>query len=145
MEISILGQNIKKIREQKGLSAYKLSKLAHVGTATIYEVENGTSQTLKATTLTKIANALQVEVNSLLQLEADVEYVVNDIEQLIDIFLSSDELTLNGQELSQEELDFLKFSFKKKIEELKAIRTVLKSNNHYQNGLNDLNKLIEKL
>ncbi|WP_045905935.1 helix-turn-helix domain-containing protein [Clostridium botulinum] len=101
--ISILGQNIKKIRTEKGLSAYKLSKLAKVGTTTISEIENGKRQSLNSTTIEKIANALNISTDKLMDVEENKEYVVTDIEQTIKLVLSSDELVLDDIKLNETE------------------------------------------
>lgn len=95
MNISILGQNIKRIREEKGISAYKLSKLAGVGVATIAEIESGKRQSLNTSTIEKVANALSVTVDELLTTENNKEYIVTDIYQTLNLILTSDELTLD--------------------------------------------------
>ncbi|KEI87698.1 helix-turn-helix transcriptional regulator [Clostridium botulinum] len=101
--ISILGQNIKKIRTEKGLSAYKLSKLAKVGTTTISEIESGKRQSLNSTTIEKIANALNISTDKLMDVEENKEYIVTDIEQTIKLILTSDELVLDDIKLSDNE------------------------------------------
>ncbi|MBY6898767.1 helix-turn-helix domain-containing protein [Clostridium botulinum] len=101
--ISILGQNLKKIRTEKGLSAYKLSKLARVGTTTISEIENGKRQSLNSTTIEKIANALNISTDRLMDVEENKEYIVTDIEQTIKLILTSDELVLDDIKLSDNE------------------------------------------
>lgn len=101
--ISILGQNIKKIRTEQGLSAYKLSKIAKVGTTTISEIENGKRQSLNSTTIEKIATALNITTDKLMNIEENKEYIVTDIEQTFKIILSSDELILDDIELSNNE------------------------------------------
>ncbi|MHB8035802.1 transcriptional regulator [Clostridium botulinum] len=101
--ISILGQNIKKIRTEKGLSAYKLSKLAKVGTTTISEIENGKRQSLNSTTIEKIANALNISTDKLMDVEENKEYIVTDIDQTIKLILTSDELVLDDIKLSNTE------------------------------------------
>ncbi|ACO84473.1 helix-turn-helix domain-containing protein [Clostridium botulinum] len=101
--ISILGENIKKIRTEKGLSAYKLSKLAKVGTTTISEIESGKRQSLNSTTIEKIANALNISTDKLMDVEENKEYIVTDIEQTIKLILTSDELVLDDIKLSDNE------------------------------------------
>ncbi|SHJ53916.1 Transcriptional regulator, contains XRE-family HTH domain [Clostridium cavendishii DSM 21758] len=102
--ISILGQNIKKIRESKGVSAYRLSKDANVGNATISQIESGKRQTLNADTLEKIANALNVSTNELFSLEEGQKYIVTDIEETMNLIFSSEGLTLDNIELSDLEI-----------------------------------------
>lgn len=58
----MLGEKIKELRQKKGLSQQKLSKLANVPQSTIWYIENGiSSPTLK--TLEKLARALKVPVH----------------------------------------------------------------------------------
>ncbi|KOA94263.1 helix-turn-helix domain-containing protein [Clostridium botulinum] len=101
--ISILGQNIKQLRQEKGLSAYKLSKIAGIGTTTISEIENGKRQSLNSTTIEKIATALNITTDKLMNIEENKEYIVTDIEQTFKVILSSDELLLDDLELSENE------------------------------------------
>ncbi|MBO0572788.1 helix-turn-helix transcriptional regulator [Clostridium botulinum] len=100
MSISILGLNIKRIREEKGISAYRLAKDANVGVSTISQIETGKRQSLNSKTAEKIATTLGVSVDELMTTETDVEYVVTDIEQTIKLILSSDELVLDDIELN---------------------------------------------
>ncbi len=62
MNVSILGKNIKRIRELKGISAYRLAKDAHVGASTISEIESGIRQSLNSVSMRKIAEALDVPI-----------------------------------------------------------------------------------
>lgn len=110
MNISILGLNIKKIREEKGFSAYKLAKIAGVGGATISEIESGKRQSLNSTSIEKIANALEVAIDELMATENNIEYVVTDIEQTVNLILSSDELVLDDIELNRNEKEQLKMA-----------------------------------
>ncbi|NFK78951.1 helix-turn-helix transcriptional regulator [Clostridium botulinum] len=103
MSISILGLNIKRIREEKGISAYRLAKDANVGVSTISQIETGKRQSLNSKTAEKIATTLGVSVDELMTTETDVEYVVTDIEQTIKLILSSDELVLDDIELNDTE------------------------------------------
>lgn len=130
MSISILGINIKKIREEKGLSAYKLAQLAKVGNATISEIESGVRQSLNTSTVEKIANALGVSANDLFATEDNVEYIVTDIEQAMTILLSSDELVLDDIELNDTEKQQLSLS----------IDIALNSIRHYRDALGKVKK-----
>ncbi|MCW6059733.1 helix-turn-helix transcriptional regulator [Clostridium sporogenes] len=103
MSISILGLNIKRIREEKGISAYRLAKDANVGVSTISQIETGKRQSLNSKTAEKIATTLGVSVDELMTTESDVEYVVTDIEQTIKLILSSDELVLDDIKLNETE------------------------------------------
>lgn len=108
MSISILGINIKKIREAKGISAYKLSKDANVGGATISEIERGIRQSLNTNTIEKIASTLGVKTDDLLATEDNKEYIVSDIMQTIDVILTSDELLLDDKEMNKTEKEQFK-------------------------------------
>jgi len=59
--------NIKKYRKQKELSQDKLSKLADVAYNTIIKIESGENPNPTIDTLTKIAKALDVSVDSLIK------------------------------------------------------------------------------
>lgn len=101
MSASILGLNIKRIREEKGISAYRLAKDAGVGVSTISQIETGKRQSLNSNTAEKIATTLGVSVDELMATETNVEYVVTDVEQAIKLILSSDELLLDDIELNE--------------------------------------------
>lgn len=103
MSISILGMNIKRIREEKGISAYKLAKEANISSATISQIESGNRQSLNSNTVEKIANVLGVGVDELFSTESNKEYIVTDIEQAMRLMLSSDELVLDDNELTEME------------------------------------------
>ncbi|MBU3208583.1 helix-turn-helix transcriptional regulator [Clostridium algidicarnis] len=101
--ISILGINIKRIREKKGISAYRLAKDANVGASTISQIESGKRQSLNSVTAEKIANVLEVSTDELFATENNTEYVVTDIEQTMNLVLSSEELVLDDIEITEEE------------------------------------------
>lgn len=103
VNISILGLNIKRIREEKGISAYKLAKEAEVGASTISQIESGKRQSLNTSTIEKIANVLEVSTDELLSTEPNTEYIIADIEQTIRLVLSSDELVLDDIEMTNKE------------------------------------------
>ena len=62
-----LGQNLKKLREKKGLSQDRLSKLADVANNTIIKIEQGENENPTLETLRKIAKALEISVDELIQ------------------------------------------------------------------------------
>ena len=64
---SKIGKNIKKIRQEKGISQDRLSKLADLSLNTVVTVESGANPNPTIETLTKIANALDVKVDDLLK------------------------------------------------------------------------------
>lgn len=65
--MSTIGKNIKKLREQKGISQDRLSKLADISLNTISKLELEESPNPTIETLQKIAKALEVEVDNLLK------------------------------------------------------------------------------
>ncbi len=61
-----LPKNLKKMREQKGLSQDRLAKLADVANNTIIKIEQGENINPTLDTLKKIAKALDVKVDELI-------------------------------------------------------------------------------
>ncbi|PJI06601.1 MULTISPECIES: helix-turn-helix domain-containing protein [Clostridium] len=110
MEVSILGKNIKNIREKKGMNAYTLSKKAHVGASTISEIESGIRQNLNSSTVMKVANALGVSFDYLYKAETNTEYVIEDIEDALEMVLNSEELKLDDTKLNDNEQQQLKIA-----------------------------------
>lgn len=62
---SKIGKNIKKLRQEKGISQDRLSKLADLSLNTVVTVESGANPNPTIETLTKIAKALEVGVDYL--------------------------------------------------------------------------------
>ena len=62
-----IADNVKKLRASKGLSLEKVSRLADVSLNTIVKIENGVNQNPTIDTLSKIATALDVGVDDLIQ------------------------------------------------------------------------------
>ena len=62
-----ISHNLKLIRKQKGLSLEKISKLADLSLNTVVKIESGMNQNPTISTLTKLANALQVGVDDLIK------------------------------------------------------------------------------
>lgn len=63
---SKIDKNLKKIRQEKGISQDRLSKLADLSLNTVVTVESGANPNPTITTLKKIAEALSVSVDKLL-------------------------------------------------------------------------------
>lgn len=61
-----VGERIRKIRQEKGLSQKELGKRLNVSQQMIGQYENS-NETLKPITLQKIASALQISINDLLE------------------------------------------------------------------------------
>ncbi len=62
-----IGKNIKKLRKKQGISQDRLSKLADLSLNTVVTVESGANENPTIDTLTKIATALEVGVDDLIQ------------------------------------------------------------------------------
>lgn len=60
-----LANNIKKLREAKGLSQEKLARLADVANNTLIKMESGENQNPTLETLKKVAQALAVNIDEL--------------------------------------------------------------------------------
>lgn len=103
MNVSILGLNIKEIRTRQKISGSELAKRAGVGSATISQIENGTRQTLKGTTINKIADALHVSVNELLRDGDSVQIDTDDACDILSVLCSSGCAKLDGQLLDEGE------------------------------------------
>ena len=61
-----LANNIKKLREAKGLSQEKLARLADVANNTLIKMESGENQNPTLDTLKKVAKAVGVRVDDLI-------------------------------------------------------------------------------
>lgn len=62
-----IADNLKKLRAKKGLSLEKVARFADLSLNTIVKIENGVNQNPTIETLTKIAKALEVGVDDLIQ------------------------------------------------------------------------------
>ena len=62
-----LSKNLRKLREQKGLSQDRLAKLADIANNTIIKIEQGENQNPTLDTLKKLAKALAVSVDDLIK------------------------------------------------------------------------------
>lgn len=65
--MSTIGKNIKKYRQDKGLSQDKLSKLADLSLNTVVKIELDESPNPTIETIQRIAKALDVSVDDLLK------------------------------------------------------------------------------
>ena len=122
MGISLLGKNIKEYRNKKGLSLKKLTEIAEVGYATIYDLENGKKQNINSTTLEKVATALETSTNELLGIDV-IEHTVDDIPDTIDAIFESDELEIDGIKLTSKEKDILKSIYENGIDVIRLMRS----------------------
>lgn len=64
---NIIGKNMKRLRAEQGISQDRLSKLADLSLNTVVTVESGANENPTIYTLTKIATALAVGVDDLIQ------------------------------------------------------------------------------
>lgn len=64
---NMIGKNIKKFRQEKGISQDRLSKLADLSLNTIVNIESGGNPNPTIETLNKIAAALSVTINELIK------------------------------------------------------------------------------
>ena len=65
---SVIAKNIKRLRKEMGISQDKLSKLADVSFHTITKIEAGDTSNPTVDTVKKIAKALGVSVDSLINI-----------------------------------------------------------------------------
>ena len=65
--MSAIGKNIKRFRQDKGLSQDKLSKLADLSLNTVVKIELDESPNPTIETIQRIAKALEVSVDDLLK------------------------------------------------------------------------------
>jgi putative transcriptional regulator len=65
--MSNISKNIKKLREDNGLSQEKLARLADVANNTIIKIEAGKNQNPTLDTLNKIAKALKISIDDLIK------------------------------------------------------------------------------
>lgn len=61
-----IANNLKKIRAEKGYSLEKVARLADLSLSTVVKIEDGTNQNPTIDTLSKIAKALEVGVDDLI-------------------------------------------------------------------------------
>ena len=65
--MSTIGKNIKRLRQEKGFSQDKLSKLADLSLNTVVKIELDDSPNPTIETVQRIAKALEVSVDDLLK------------------------------------------------------------------------------
>ena len=61
----MLAENIRRFRKKKGLSQEKLARLADISNNTLVKIEMGMAKEPTITTVSKIAKALDVSIDSL--------------------------------------------------------------------------------
>ena len=116
-DISVIGENIQKIRALKGVSAYEVAKRAGVGAATISEIESGKRKSLKSNTLEKIATALGVSPNDLMGDTETISFETDNIQDIVNIIDYIQDPILDSSPMTQIE----------KKDLLNGIETILNS------------------
>ena len=106
-KISIIGENIKRIREHKRMTAMDVAQSAGVSNSTISQIEKGRRQTLQSDTLNKIATALGVTTNDLLGDTDTIKFETNDIIDVLNIINYADGITLDEIKLTDDEIQLL--------------------------------------
>ena len=64
---SNIAQNIKRLRQKKGISQDRLSKLADLSLNTVVNIETGNNLNPTIETIERIAKALEISINELLK------------------------------------------------------------------------------
>lgn len=100
--MTILGVNIKKLRDRAGMSITDLNKLSGVGRSTISEIESGKAKDSKGNTINALAKAFGVNPGTLTEMEIEHEYVITDIEEAMELILNQETLMLHGEILNDE-------------------------------------------
>ncbi len=100
--MSILGENIKKLRDRAGYSIRKLSEVSGVSKSVICEIESGKAKKPRFETITKLAVALNVTPETLNDMEFEHEYIVTDVKEAFYIIMNQPNLTINGEEITPE-------------------------------------------
>lgn len=116
--ISILGQNIHRIRTEKKLGLNELSRLSGVSRSSISMLETGKTKNLSNENLIKIADVLNVTGDTLLGLEDDIEYDLTELSDIFEAILKTSDLRLDNIPLSYSELKELDIELKFVIKKL---------------------------
>lgn len=78
----MLGNNIRKIRKEKGISINKLSKLSGVSLGYLSDLENNNAKNPTMDKLKSIATVLEVSVNELLSTEERLDMALGAIDEI---------------------------------------------------------------
>ncbi|MFL0245491.1 helix-turn-helix domain-containing protein [Candidatus Clostridium stratigraminis] len=100
--MTILGDNIKQLRELAGMSVRDLADKSSVAQSTISEIETGKNKNPRSDTLGKIAKALNSSVEQLTDMVIEQEYAITDVEEAMKIILNQEKLMLHGEILTDE-------------------------------------------
>jgi len=121
-KVSLLGTNIKKIRNEKNMSISTLSKLSEVSSPTISQIESGARKSLISKNVEKIAKALDVTINDLFSIKDEGEYIISDIYEAIVMCLADDEASIDDVIMTEKEKEQLKFSVEMAINTIRSNR-----------------------
>ena len=61
-----MGEKIKELRENKGISQYKLAELTGINRSTINRYENGSIQKISFDNLLRICEALEIDIKEII-------------------------------------------------------------------------------
>lgn len=78
----MVGENLKRIREEKGFGLNELSRMSKVNASYISAIENGVKKNPSITTLQKLAGALDVNADELLSTEEKLDIAYDVIERV---------------------------------------------------------------
>ena len=62
----MIGEKIKELRENKGISQYRLAELTGINRSTINRYENGSIQKISFDNLLKICEALETDIKNII-------------------------------------------------------------------------------
>ena len=62
----MIGEKIKELREDKGISQYRLAELTGINRSTINRYENGSIQKISFDNLLKICEALEIDIKNII-------------------------------------------------------------------------------
>ena len=62
----MIGEKIKELREDKGISQYRLAELTGINRSTINRYENGAIQKISFDNLIKICEALEIDIKEII-------------------------------------------------------------------------------
>ena len=62
----MIGEKIKELREDKGISQYRLAELTGINRSTINRYENGSIQKISFDNLLKICEALEIDIKEII-------------------------------------------------------------------------------
>jgi transcriptional regulator with XRE-family HTH domain len=100
--MSIIGENIKKLRTEKGYSMNELANLSGKGVSTISQIESGKRKNLSGETISAIAAALETTPDGLMSV-ADGVHEVTDLLDIIKYILEDEEVSINDVTMTKEE------------------------------------------